>query len=67
MFKQKKESEEELIKEAMSLLGKRSAGKKKNIDPIIAKERSQKAVEAKRLKRENKQQREALNLTKSDW
>jgi|694.fasta_scaffold01826_24 hypothetical protein len=45
-------SENDLIKKAMSLLGKRNAGKKKNIDPQLAKERSQKAVEAKKKKRE---------------
>lgn len=48
-------TEKEIISEAMRLLAKRNAGKKRNVDPQVAKERAMKAVEAKRKKKENKE------------
>jgi hypothetical protein len=41
----KKKDEKKLISEAMSLLAKKNAGKKRNVDPEIAKERGRKGAE----------------------
>lgn len=48
MAKEKKKTEEDLISDAMRLLGKRNAGKKKtNIDHEAASERAKKAAQAR--------------------